>query len=216
MSLPGKGITEANATLNARLNQLSADLKLLARARIGEASQMGLGTVLGKRTHDPVVQQTVAALLKGAEINIDEAVIPGIKEKFGKESGAVQKLSGAQKKDAFEDLFSGRRNSVARQAGGAQVAIFETQKSAGKVENSERRRLGIKPIATRWVLDKTADHCEDDTHRATFGCPGLAREYADGWDSMPTVPAGAVSCLGNCRCYIEADLEGNGNWQRIA
>jgi len=215
MSLPGKGITEANATLNTRLNQLSADLKLLARARIGEASQMGLGTVLGKRTHDPVVQQTIANLLKEAEINIDESVIPGIKEKFGKESGAVQKLSGAQKKDAFEDLFSGRRNSVARQAGGAQVAIFETQKSAGKVENSERRRLGINPIATRWVLDKTADHCEDDTHRATFGCPGLAREYADGWDSMPTVPAGAVSCLGNCRCYIEADLEGNGNWQRI-
>jgi hypothetical protein len=215
MSLPGKGLTEANATLNTRLNVLSADMKLLARARIGEATQMGMGTTLGKRAHDPEVQRTIAALLKEAELNIDEGVIPGVREKFGKEAGAAQKLKGAEKKNAFEDLFSGRRNSVARQAGGAQVAIFETQKSAGIVENRERKRLGIAPIATRWVLDKSAEHCEDDSHRATYGCPALAREYADGWESMPTVPAGAVSCLGNCRCYIEADLDGTGVWSRI-
>ena len=215
MSLPGKGIAEANATLNTRLNNLSVDLKVLARERIGEATKMGLGETLGKRTHDPQVQRTIKAMLLEAEINIDESVIPGIREKFGKESGAAQKLTGSAKKNAFDDLFAGRRNSVARQAGGAQVAIFETQKTAGTVENLERKRLGIKPIATRWVLDKSADHCEDDSHRATFGCPGLAREYADGWNSMPTVPAGAVSCLGNCRCYIEADLDGTGVWSRI-
>ena len=215
MSLPGKGLTEANATLNTRLNVLSADMKLLARARIGEATQMGMGTTLSKRANDPEVQRTISLLLKEAEINIDESVIPGIREKFGKEAGQTQKLTGAAKKNAFEDLFSGRRNSVARQAGGAQVAIFETQKSAGRVENQERRRLGIAPIATRWVLDKSAEHCETDSHRGTFGCPNLAKEYAGGWEDMPTVPAGAVSCLGNCRCYIEADLDGTGAWKRI-
>lgn len=213
MTLPGKALVDANNTLNSRLPMLAADLKSLASSRIAEASGMGLGETLGKRTSDPVVQETVQRMKSMAHAQIDDSIIPGVREKFGKESGAAQKLVGSDKKDFIEDLFSARRNSVARAAGGAHVAIFETQKAAGKVENAERRRLGQPPVPTRWVLDKSADHCEDDKSRATFGCPGLAGEYSDGWDSMPTVPAGDVSCLGNCRCYIEADF-GDG-WKRI-
>ena len=100
-------------------------------------------------------------------------------------------------------------------AGGAVVAAFQTQRVAGQVENAERRANGDAPVRARWVLDQTAEHCEDDPARGTFGCPSLARVYENGWDEMPTVPAGNVSCLSNCRCFIEFDNGDGKGWRRF-
>ncbi|MCK5644673.1 MAG: hypothetical protein KAJ19_27995 [Gammaproteobacteria bacterium] len=212
-TLPGRTPAQIDETINRRLTNLSADLKLLARERIGEATGMGLGETLGKRTSSPEVQATVKRMVAEAEFNIDNSVIPGIKERYASTRTELGKLPVADRKTFMDDVFSGRRSRVAQQAGAAQVAIFETQKAAGAVENRERKRLGQDPIPTRWVLDRSAEHCADDPSRATFGCPGLAKVYKGGWGEMPTVPAGAVSCLGNCRCYVEADF-GKG-WERI-
>jgi hypothetical protein len=214
-TLPGRSAIDIDTMINRRLTNLSADLRLLARERIGAASGLGLGETLGKRTSSPEVQKTVAGLIRQAEADIETKLIPGLKERYASTTTELRKLPVDARKGFLDDVFAGRRSRVAQAAGQAQVAIFETQAAAGKVENAERKRLGVPQIRTRWVLDDRAEHCEDDRGRATFGCPGLAREYADGWDSMPTVPAGNVSCLGNCRCYIEADFEGNGKWERI-
>ena len=214
-ALPGRTATDIDAMVNRRLTNLSADLRLLARERIGEASGLGLGETLGKRTSSPEVQKTVASLVRQAEADIETKLIPGLKERYASTTTELRKLPVEARKGFLDEVFAGRRSRIAQSAGQAQVAIFETQAAAGKVENAERKRLGVPSIQTRWVLDDGADHCEDDRGRSTFGCPGLARVYTDGWDSMPTVPAGNVSCLGNCRCYIEADFEGRGNWQRI-
>lgn len=212
-TLPGRSSLDIEGVVNRRLPILEADLKLLARERIGAASSLGLGEVLGKRSNSPTVQATVAKLLREADFDIESKVIPGIRERYKQTAPALKDLSPAERKGFLSDLFEGRRSRIAQGAGGAQVAIFETQRVAGKVENAERKRLGEPLIKVRWILDDRADHCANDATRSTFGCPDLAREYSDGWDSMPTVPAGNVSCLGNCRCYIEADF-GQG-WQRI-
>lgn len=214
-ALPSRSAADIDSMVSRRLTNLSVDLKLLARERIGTASGLGLGETLGKRSSSPEVQKTVSDLIRKAETDIDTRLIPGLKERYASTTTELRALPVDKRKGFLDELFAGRRSRIAQSAGHAQVAIFETQAAAGKVENAERKRLGVPSIQTRWVLDHGAEHCEDDPSRATFGCPGLARVYKDGWDAMPTVPAGNVSCLGNCRCFIEADFEGNGNWQRI-
>lgn len=67
------------------------------------------------------------------------------------------------------------------------------------------------PRKVRWILDPAAEHCQDSAHG--FGCIGLEGEYAS-WDALPTVPAGEVTCLGNCRCNIEAQND-DGSWERV-
>ena len=212
-TLPNRTPAQIEGVVSRRLPILEADLKVLARARIGEATTLGLGEVLGKRTNSAPVQSSIARLLQDVDDDIEQKIIPGIRDRYRQTAPALRDLPTASRKEFLEDLFEGRRSRIAQSAGKAQVAIFQTQKIAGQVENAERKRLGQEPIKVRWILDDRADHCAGDSTRSTFGCPDLAREYADGWDGMPTVPAGNVSCLGNCRCYIEADF-GQG-WQRI-
>lgn len=107
------------------------------------------------------------------------------------------------------NAFLGTRNLAPQFAGGAWVMIFETQKVVGKNKEKERAARGLKPEKIRWVLDPRADHCEPNA--GFFGCPQLAGEY-ENWDALPTVPAGQVSCRGNCRCHLEVFRDGK--WQR--
>lgn len=98
----------------------------------------------------------------------------------------------------------------AQYAGGYWVAIFKTQKALGKERETERAAQGLRPEPVRWILDPNAEHCK--TSEGFSGCPDLAGEYPNGWDSLPTVPAGQVTCRGNCRCHIEVFRDGQ--WQR--
>ena len=87
--------------------------------------------------------------------------------------------------------------------------IFETQKALGTEKEHELALEGLAPERIRWVLDPNADHCEDSAGH--YGCPGLAGEY-DSWNDLPTVPAGQVTCRGNCRCHLEVFRDGD--WRR--
>ncbi len=215
VSLNEKTAAQINDTIVGRLDQLSADLKLLGRQRISEAAGLGMGDVLGKHAQRAEVQNVIAKLIEDNDRFIDGSLIPSIKERALQDVPKVAPLSAARRRDAMLSSLTTRRARVAQGAGGAVLGIFEPQKVAGQIENRERRSRGETPIRVRWVLDDRAEHCADDGSRGTFGCPNLARVYEDGWDSLPTVPAGQTSCMGNCRCQLYADFEGNGNWQRI-
>ncbi len=195
--------------LEARLSDLEVDLKLLGDQRIFEAGMRGLGETFIHRADSPGVRQTIAQMQRRNQTFLVDSLIPGVRTSLTAPLDAVD--AGALRK-ALSAAGEPLRSRVAGYSGGATVAIFETQSRAGRDENAERRARGEPLIAVRWILDKAAEHCSDDPSRGTFGCPGLARVYTEGFDSLPTVPAGNVSCLGNCKCRLELN-DGSG-WRR--
>ena len=213
VALGDKTLAMMNETVVGRLDQLSADLKVLGRQRISEAAGLGMGDVLGRHAQRLEVQTVISELIRANDDYIDNALIPSIRERALKGVPDAVPLPSAARREVLSTALATRRARVAQGAGGAVTAIFEPQMAAGKVENAERRQRGEAAIPVRWVLDAGAEHCADDSTRGTFGCPNLARVYANGWDELPTVPAGNVSCLGNCRCQLWADF-GKG-WERI-
>ena len=102
------------------------------------------------------------------------------------------------------------RSMPAQYAGGYWVAIFETEKTLGGVREDERAAEGLPPEPVRWDLDPRAVHCKPSP--GFYGCAELAGEYPGGWRTLPTVPAGQVTCRGNCRCRISVFR--NGEWRR--
>ena len=91
--------------------------------------------------------------------------------------------------------FVALRNRIAQYAGGYWVMIFEVEKELGRGKERELARQGLLPEPVRWVLDPEAEHCESSA--GFYGCLDLAGEYPGGWDTLPTVPAGQVTCRGN-------------------
>ena len=111
---------------------------------------------------------------------------------------------------AIKNATLAGRNMPAQYAGGYWVAIFETEKTLGGVREDERAAEGLPPEPVRWDLDPRAVHCKASP--GFYGCPDLAGEYPGGWRTLPTVPAGQVTCRGNCRCRISVFR--NGEWRR--
>lgn len=109
----------------------------------------------------------------------------------------------------LQDAFLKTRSLPANYAGGAWVMIFETQRMLGLGREAERMAAGLPIERVRWVLDQRAVHCA--VSPGYHGCSDLAGEY-DSWKSLPTVPAGQVTCRGNCRCHLEVFRDGK--WQR--
>jgi len=214
-SLGGKTLDQMNSTIVGRLDQLSADLKMLGRANISEASGLGMGNVLGKHAQRAEVQSVIAKLIASNDEYIDTTLIPSIRDRALKSVPESVPLPATARRDSLLKSLVTRRSRVAQGAGSAVVAIFEPQMAGGQIENAERRSRGEAVIPVRWVLDKNADHCADDSTRGTFGCTNLARVYNEGWDALPTVPAGNTSCLGNCRCQLWADFNDGKGWVRI-
>ena len=202
----GASTTAITRSLNARLNDLEVDMMTLGRSRIFEGGKLGLGDRFENRIKTASVRLTIARLQQRNDRFLAESLIPNIRQGL---SGSLTEAEAGAFREAFAKASGPLRSRVAGYSGGATVAIFETQKRAGQDENAERRARGELPIAVRWVLDPQAEHCRDDPARGTFGCPSLAVMYPAGFDSLPTVPAGNVSCLGNCRCRLEMD-DGSG------
>lgn len=100
------------------------------------------------------------------------------------------------------------RARLASYAGEVWEAIFASAKITGQAEDIKRVGNGMPPKRVKWVLDQGANHCKE--RPGYYGCPDLAGEY-DTWDDMPTVPAGQVSCLQNCRCHIAIQND-DGSW----
>jgi hypothetical protein len=111
---------------------------------------------------------------------------------------------------AIKNASAATRAAPAQYAGGYWVAIFEVQRTLGEERESERQSQGLDIEPVRWVLDPRAEHCNPSA--GFYGCPELAGEYPNGWKTLPTVPAGQVTCRGNCRCHLE--VQRDGQWKR--
>ncbi|MEE8469792.1 MAG: hypothetical protein V3S51_00505, partial [Dehalococcoidia bacterium] len=202
----GATAQQAQAIIDARLEDLRIELSLLGRQRIAQTTRLALGKRLEKWVTSPAVQARIASLQAENDTRLADSLIPALSIRLA--AGLVSAMAlpdpVARSQAVTNSLLSGRTN-VAPFSGGAVVATFEVQREAGRQENIERQAKGEKPIPVKWVLDPlVTDHCEDDPTRGTFGCPGLARVYPGGWSELITVPAGLTSDGGNCRCHLEA------------
>lgn len=135
---------------------------------------------------------------------VTNALVPNIEKKLLAQLGT----GGILNKAALEEIFVSMRAWPAQYAGGYWVMIFETQREMGLEHESLLRRNGEEPEPVRWILDQAAAHCEASP--GYYGCVDLAGDYHS-WADLPTVPAGQVTCRGNCRCRLEAYH--NGEWR---
>lgn len=200
----GLSVSQQIGIVDAMLGDLEFDLRNLARTQLVTGAQTALqGTPLSNWSTAPAVLTTMAQRLQEAERAVQTQLIPDLRAKLVDELRAGAAQTDARLTSALES----RRGRTASHAGGYWVMSFDVQRIAGMEENRARRAQGLDPIPVLWELDPAAQHCADST--GFFGCPSLAGVYANGWESLPTVPAGQVTCRGQCKCRIKADF-GNG------
>jgi len=193
LSAAERGINQDDlgVIVKGRLTELETKLLSSQRDGITGALNLFVNTALNPSTR---IQGVTAVLLSQAAEGIRTGLIPSIQERIS------TKLSVAGTIDAthLDDIFNSARASVASSAGYAWAGIFLGLSAAGQ---DMEERTGVAQ-RVRWVLNPTAEHCaESEGH---FGCPSQARIY-DSWAELETVPAGLVTCRGNCRCRLEVE-----------
>lgn len=198
----GASLDEQRAILRRGITLLERELTTVARQGITRSGRVAAGS----RFDSEIVQR----IIRQEERKITEAVhsslIPHIDDRLttaimlGNAFVATQLLSD----------FNATRVMPAQYAGAAWVAIFEVQKGQGRQREAERRAEGLDIEPVRWVLDPAAEHCHASA--GYYGCVDLAKVYKGGWSQLPTVPAGQVTCRGNCRCHLEVYRDGQ--WRR--
>lgn len=198
----GASILEQGAILEKHLPLLELALEEETRKGVLRAARVAAGS----RVDSPVVQRIVQSEVRKIGEAVRTALIPNIADKLFPAIAAGNAFIAAQLLTDFNAV----RVLPAQYAGGAWVAIFEVNKGLGRQREIERIAAGeaIEPV--RWVPDPNAEHCSAST--GYYGCLDLAKEYPGGWNSLPTVPAGMVTCRGNCRCHLE--VYRNGEWRR--
>ncbi|MBU1621865.1 MAG: hypothetical protein KJ604_20610 [Gammaproteobacteria bacterium] len=201
-----KPYDEVVALLDGQLTILSMRLKETGRAGLMEAFIMGLGGA-----PDPEALNVLAKKIEENEKFIDESLIPRVRQRL------VDYIADQTKTYQLDDLAFGNmllalRGEPAGYAGGFWNAIFLGSGLRRKREDNARQQAGGRPKRVRWILDPGAKHCQPSS--GFYGCAELAGEY-DSWDALPTVPAGQVTCRGNCRCGIEVETD-DGGWERVA
>ena len=201
----GAGEARLTATLQARLPELEAELTRVTSQGVDKAARVAVGA---GHMADDVVRRVVAEEKASITALVRESLIPNIE---GRLTAALAVGVAAITSAQLRDSFNGARVLPAQYAGGAWVAIFRVQQEAGKEVEKERKAKGLKVDPVRWVLDPAAAHCHPSAG-GYYGCPELAKVYPGGWNSLPTVPAGQVTCRGNCRCHIEVYRDGE--WRR--
>ncbi len=142
-----------------------------------------------------VIENTIRERVAESVKSVHESMIPGIQK--GISSGL---LAGGTDLKLIFDSVAYRPASF---AGIHWVALFDIQKGLGLAREIERLKAKLPLEQIRWKLDPNAAHCSDSPDH--FGCVGLAKVYSN-WGSLPTVPAGKVTCRGNCRCIIEVKI----------
>jgi len=201
----GKELTKV---IDKQLLALAKGLKAAAQKHIGEAFRLGMKGQLDR--------QAEKLLEKQVEQNskfVDESLIPRIREKI------VAHLDELKEKHQYQldavgllGLLVSMRSEPVGFAGAFWSGIFIGAGLNRQREDKKRIEEGMKPRRVRWVLDPAAEHCQKSAHG--HGCPDLAGEY-ESWEDMPTVPAGSVTCLGNCRCRIMIEND-SGEWEYAA
>lgn len=215
-----KGQALADIVLNRHLPILAERMKDVGRKGMLEAVQFGLGG----ETMDAQAVQLAQERIERNDMFIDDSLIPQVRAKLTQQ---LLKDEEAQKEPA--SLFSSPRkyqldiegivaslaalrNTSAGFSGGFWNAVFLGAGLARLKDDKRRTENNETPRPVRWVLDPNAEHCKDSA--GFHGCAGLEGQY-ESWDSLPTVPAGEVTCRGNCRCGIEVET-GPGQWERVA
>jgi len=193
LSAVNRGIEQDDlgTIVKGRLAELSTKLLASQKEGITGALNLFVNTALNPSTR---IQGVTAVLLSQAAESMRTGLIPSIQERLS------AKLSVAGTIDAthLDEIFNSARASVAASAGYAWAGIFLGLSAAGQ---DLEERTGVAQ-RVRWVLNPTAEHCaESEGH---FGCPSQARVY-DSWSELETVPAGQVTCRGNCRCRLEVE-----------
>lgn len=211
----GKSLPEIQAYVDGTIPTLEQRLVDAMNAGTLSAAKAGAGS----RSEMPQIQAIIERQMAENLAMVRENLVPKIHEKVTLALAAavpalvIGGLAVQQQKAvalAIKNATAASRAAPAQYAGGYWVMIFETQKTLGGVREQERASQGLPPEPVRWVLDPRAVHCKPSA--GFYGCPELAKEYKEGWRSLPTVPAGQVTCRGNCRCHIEVYREGQ--WRR--
>jgi len=188
------------AALRPRMSSLENELQDTLRAGVEAATNVSVGRKLARTPAAQSIQRSLnASNFQLIQTSLIPDILNGLTTAF---LTATVEIDAAFLASSFI-VFQGR---VAQFAGGAWVAIFEVQRRVG--QELERESGDIRPV--RWNLNPLAEHCSDSgTHH---GCPGLARTYDGGWNELITVPAGQVTCRGNCRCFLTVLKDGE--WVR--
>lgn len=211
----GATLPELQAFMDDQIPRLRDRLLEVNAAGVRSAAK----TVAGDRFDTPGVQAKVDQLIREGAALVEENLVPKVHEKLtlGLASavpvGVIGGLAVEQQRAvalAIKNASLATRAAPAQYAGGYWVALFEVQKTVGQERENERMAQGLEIEPVRWVLDPRAEHCQPSA--GFYGCPQLAGEYPNGWGSLPTVPAGQVTCRGNCRCHIEVFRDGQ--WRR--
>lgn len=149
----------------------------------------------GRKPPTGVLAQ-VGALQVANNHVIRTSLIPNIRRAVGSQLAEGASADAVTLKGAFDSS----RSQTAQYAGGSWFAIFQIQLAWGLQTELDARAEGEAITPVKWQLDPSADHCVDS--KGFSGCVTLAGIYDEGWSSLPTVPAGQVTCRGNCRCVI--------------
>lgn len=211
----GASAGELATILDSQLPSLEAGMVRIGRQGMLDAESL----VTGRRVIGPQISSTTDAMIAKNNLLVREGLIPGIRLRILGEIDAQNQLKTGSILQAgprarrFRDLLQGLRVRPAQYAGGFWAAIFEVQKAVGVERMEDRAARGLPPEPVRWVLDPGAEHCSDGAD-GFRGCPTQAGEYPGGWSTLELVPAGNVSCRGNCRCIIEVFT--GGRWRRGA
>lgn len=197
----GGTIQEQNALFDRALRELEIKLSKIYERGTEIAKNMAAGA----RAELPEIQRIAEQKAREGNEMVAMALIPAISGRI------IADISRGMARDPklLMTSFNATRALPAQYSGGMWVMIFEVQKTLGKKRELERIAEGKTIEKVRWVLDPRAEHCAHSP--GFYGCPELAGEYPN-WDSLPTVPAGQVTCRGNCRCHLEVFRDGE--WRR--
>lgn len=197
----GASIPEQSAILDRSLKQLEAKLSQVVSRGIEIAKNLSAGS----RSDLPEVEKLARDKISESQKLVALSLIPAIVSRI------IPDIARGMASDPqlLQTAFVGARTMPAQYSGGFWVMIFDTQRTLGKKRELERISQGLDIEPIRWVLDPHAEHCKDST--GFSGCLNLAKEYPN-WEALLTVPAGDVTCRGNCRCHLEVYRDGV--WRR--
>jgi hypothetical protein len=184
-----------------RLHELESNLIKAQELGIDAAMQVALAV---GDMQSVLVQTAINKLKQNAITGIRDSLIENIRTRLS------NKITQAEQFDrsSLKDMFDSARFQIASGSGLVWNGIFLALHAAGR----ERERRAGLPQRVRWVLNDLAEHCSESPGR--FGCPSQAGIY-DSWSELETVPAGLVTCRGNCRCRLEVETAPGSNvWQR--
>lgn len=211
----GASLPELQAYVDEMVPKLEERLVEAMNAGTRSAARAGVGNLVDnaavQRLIDRHIEENIAMVRDNLVSKIHEKLTISLATAVP--ALVIGGLAITQQKaiaQAIKNATAASRSAPAQYAGGYWTMLFETQQTVGGAMDDERRAQGLKPESVRWVLDPRAVHCKASL--GFYGCPDLAKEYPEGWRSLPTVPAGQVTCRGNCRCHIEVKREGQ--WRR--